>query len=96
MTKKANHYELTLKPISLTNKDLTPAPLTITFDNHDEIFGIIERVKEKDPFNDKEQATQFAIGLKMFSEVMIKNRKHELFTELQPAFTEFMKRLKQS
>ncbi|MCC9137545.1 DUF3861 domain-containing protein [Pontibacter silvestris] len=62
--------------------------------DHDEIFSIVDRIREKDPFCDKEQATEFALGLKIFSEVMIKNRNHPLFEELKPAFQSFMKRLK--
>ena len=68
--------------------------MELEFDNHDEIFEIIERIKAKDLFASKEQATEFAIGLKMFSEVMIKNRNLPLFEELKPAFQNFMKRLK--
>lgn len=68
--------------------------LDLDFDNHDELFDIIERIKAKNIFSSKEQATEFAIGLKMFSEVMIKNRQHSLFDELSPAFGNFMKRLK--
>ncbi|MNG34261.1 hypothetical protein D3C84_1207070 [compost metagenome] len=64
------------------------------FDNHDNIFTIIERMKNRDIFKTKDQAAEFAIGLKMFSEVMLKNRENELFTEFRPAFSEFMKKLK--
>lgn len=45
-------------------------------------------------FETDNQAVEFAIGLKMFSEVMLKNRNHELFTDFRPAFGEFMKKLK--
>jgi hypothetical protein len=34
------------------------------------------------------------IGLKLFSEVMLKNRNHPLFEEFLPAFGVFMKKLK--
>lgn len=95
MEKKANIYHLTLKAVQLASGESAPdKQLEITFDNHDEVFGIIERLREKDPFDNKEQATEFAIGLKLFSEVMIKNRNHPLFEELKPAFQSFMKRLK--
>ncbi|MFD1142022.1 DUF3861 domain-containing protein [Larkinella insperata] len=95
MEKKTNKYQLTLKLVELANGESVPdKQLELTFDNHDEVFGIIERLREKDPFDNKEQATEFAIGLKMFSEVMLKNRNHPLFEELKPAFQSFMKRLK--
>lgn len=66
-------------------------PLQLVFDNHDDIFAIIERIQRKNLFNDKNQATEFATGLKMFSEVILKNRKHPLFEEISPAFSEFIK-----
>ncbi|MNR45833.1 hypothetical protein D3C85_1647260 [compost metagenome] len=51
-------------------------------------------MKNRDIFKTKDQAAEFAIGLKMFSEVMLKNRENELFSEFRPAFSEFMKKLK--
>lgn len=79
------------------NGESEPAKeLELRFDNHDELFGIIEKIQEKNLFNTKEEATEFAIGLKMFSEVMIRNRKHPLFEDLQAAFPLFMKKLKSS
>ena len=95
MTKRVNKYKLTLERLETAgDENGVPAPLQLEFDNHDELFGIIERVKRKDPFADQNQATEFAIGLKMFGEVMLKNRSHPLFVELAPAFREFMKKLK--
>lgn len=44
-------------------EDKLHEPLIVEFNNHDGIFFIIEKLKQKDPFNDKEQATQFAIEL---------------------------------
>lgn len=95
MEKKTNKYHLTLRLLQTTNgKSELPKQVELQFENHDEIFGIIDRLKTKDPFGNPEQAVEFAIGLKMFSEVMIKNRHHPLFEQLQPAFQSFMKRLK--
>ena len=95
MEKKTNKYQLTLTLQQYANGQSEPAKqLELDFTNHDEIFGIIERLKATDPFNDSAQATEFAIGLKLFSEVMLKNRNSPLFEELMPAFGSFMKRLK--
>ncbi|KIC03085.1 hypothetical protein OA88_05475 [Flavobacterium sp. JRM] len=95
MTKRANKYKLTLKQVSLMNEEtILSEPLSLEFENHDEIFTIIEKIKEKKLFEDENQSTEFAIGLKMFSEVMLKNRKHPLFEDFFPAFGEFMKKLK--
>jgi hypothetical protein len=96
MERKANKYHLTLELIS-TAKGETGIhdPLQLDFDNHDEIFSIIKRIQEKNLFQSKEQAAEFAIGLKLFSEVMLKNRSLLLFEEFRPAFGKFMKNLKE-
>lgn len=95
MEKRANKYYLTLSLKEYANGDTEPArELGIEFDNHDEIFNIIERIKEKNIFKDQSEAVQFALGLKLFSEVKIKNRKNPLFDELNEVFPVFMKKLK--
>ncbi len=95
MAKRTNRYKLTLEEISLAREeDIRNAPLTLEFDNHDNIFSIINAIKSKNIFDDENQSTEFAIGLKMFTEVVLKNRDLELFKELQPAIGEFMKKLK--
>jgi len=95
MEKRGHRYKLTLEYLENIKGEATSAkPLELTFENHDNIFSIIEKLQAKDPFDNKNQAVEFALGLKLFSEVMIKNRKHPLFEELAPAFQEFMKKLK--
>ena len=97
MEKRANKYRLTLELISTTNGETgLHEPLQLEFDNHDKIFSIINRIQSKNIFKSKEQATEFAIGLKMFGEVMLKNRNLPLFEEFRPAFGNFMKRLKET
>ncbi|WP_428232373.1 DUF3861 domain-containing protein [Flavobacterium sp.] len=95
MEKKSNKYYLTLSLKEYANGETEPAKeLGIQFDNHDEIFGIIEKIKEKNIFEDPNEATQFALGLKLFSEVKLKHRKNPLFEELNEVFPVFMKKLK--
>jgi len=96
MNPKYNHYKITLKhTFSPKEEDLNPA-VVLEFDNHDEIFSIIKRLQEKNHFDDTDQSTQFAIGLKMFSEVMLKNKDNNLFSEFLPEFKNFMNKLKSS
>jgi hypothetical protein len=95
MEKKAHQYKLTLEYLkNAMGEEMNTPPLEMFFSNHDDIFAIIERQRERDFFGDVNQSTEFAIGLKLFSEVMLKNRKNPLFEELEPAFALFMKRLK--
>lgn len=93
MEKRSNKYYLTLSLKEYANGETEPAKeLGIEFDNHDEIFGIIEKIKEKNA--DQSEAVQFALGLKLFSEIKLKNRKNPLFDELNEVFPVFMKKLK--
>jgi len=95
MTKQTNKYKLTLEQISLMKEDIAfSEPLQLEFENHDEIFKIIDIMREKNLFGDKNQSTEFAIGLKMFSEVLLKNRNHPLVKDFFPSFGDFMKKLK--
>jgi hypothetical protein len=95
MEKRTNKYKLKIELLATAKVDETNyPPIELEFDNHDNIFTIIERMKNRNIFKTQDQATEFAIGLKMFSEVMLKNRENELFSEFRPAFSEFMKKLK--
>ena len=60
----------------------------------DNIFNLIELAKEKDRFETKSDTIEFIVGLKLFSEVMLRHRKHPLFEEFLPEFSKFMKKLK--
>ncbi|OXG09000.1 uncharacterized protein DUF3861 [Flavobacterium araucananum] len=95
MEKRSNQYYLTLSLKKYADGATEPAKeLGIQFDNHDEIFSIIEKIQEKNIFKDPSEAAQFALGLKLFSEVKLKNRKNPLFEELNEVFPIFMKKLK--
>ena len=97
MTKSAHVYRITLEQVSSKN-DETPmqTPLKFEFGNHDDIFSIIEKMKQRDLFNQANESTEFALGLKLFSEVILKNKSHPLFEEIYPALGSFMKKLKSS
>ncbi|TDO83042.1 uncharacterized protein DUF3861 [Flavobacterium chryseum] len=95
MEKRSNKYHLTLSLKQYANGETKPAKeLGIEFDNHDEIFEIIEKIKDKNIFDNESEATQFALGLKLFSEIKLKHRKNPLFEELNDVFPVFMKKLK--
>jgi len=95
MEKKANRYLLTLQQLaSVREENKTDDILELEFTNHDELFVIISAIKNKQLFNTENESIEFALGLKLFSEVLLKNRKHPLFEELGSQFGEFMKKLK--
>ena len=94
ITKKNNIYKIRLEEVQL--KDNSPAQKSIEFqfENHDDIFVIIDRMQEIDVLGDKGQSVEFALGVKLFSEVLLNHRDNPLFDELKPAFAAFMKKLK--
>lgn len=96
MNDKYNHYKITLEHTSNPKGDELQQPVTVEFDNYDNLFNIINILKEKNHFNDVNQSVEFAIGLKLFSEVMLRNKTNPLFEEMLPAFKEFMGKLKSS
>jgi len=94
MEKRNNNYQIDLKELTLKDGSQGTKNLNFEFDNHDDLFNIFEVVKSKQIFEDENTATEFALGLKLFTEVMLKNKQHPLFEELRPGIMEFMKKLK--
>ncbi len=84
-------YNLQLKSL---DGDVDPEEsLEIEVENHDDIFKIIDAMKVKSILPEDE-AAEFIIGLKLFTEVMLRHRKEPLFQELGPQMKTFMKTLK--
>jgi len=95
MNKKAYQYKLTLEGLNTPNNNTeADARLEFSFANHDDIFGIIARTKDKVLLEEPNDAIEFAVGLKLFTEVMLRNRGNALFEEFAPAVGAFMKKLK--
>lgn len=93
--KRIHEYEVIFKYLK-DNKGnaVDKEPITFAFQNHDDVFKIVDVLSEKELFAEESQTRQFAIGLKLFGDILMKNKNMELFSELQPAFVEFMKKLK--
>lgn len=91
---KNNKYKITLQEIELRDGNEANKSLEFEFENHDNILNLIEKVQEKGMFENKDENTQFVLGLKLFSEIMMTHRNSPLFEGFLPAFGEFMKKLK--
>lgn len=91
---KGHLYRLTLEHLedAKGNPQDRP-PLQVDVRNHDDLHAIVEKVQAKGLF-DADTATAFAIGLKLFREVMLQHRDLEMFQALDPQFSEFMKAFK--
>jgi hypothetical protein len=93
--KRVHEYEITFKHLKNNKGEiLANKAIDFVFANHDDIDVILEKLGEKNLFNDAEQTKQFVIGLKLFGDILIRNKDMELFSEIQPAFISFMKKLK--
>lgn len=92
--KKSNRYQLTLKELELKDGSDADKSIVFEFENHDNILNLIEKVQQRKLFDKEDKNTQFLLGLKLFSEVMIEQRDNPLFEDFAPAFREFMKKLK--
>lgn len=95
MEKKGYNYKLTIEAITNPQGEhINKDPIEHFFQNHDDLYKIIEMAKSKNLFENPDQSTEFALGLKLFSEIMLKNRNNDLFVDFAPAFGTFMKKLK--
>ena len=66
---------------------------TFQIKNHDDILKIVESVQAKDLL-DSEKSAALAIGLKLFSEIVLEKRLDPLFAPLLDPLHAFIKRLK--
>lgn len=98
MKKKFNNYHIQLHEVFLINhppeEEFKPKSLAFNFENHDDILHVIDRINKSSWFKNENDALEFGLGLKLFSEVMLRNRTNPLFEELLPEFKKFMTKLK--
>jgi len=87
---KHHRYRVTVEYLSDAQ---SYSPLIFEANSHDEIFSIVELVQESEIL-EKEAATAFVVGQKLFGEIIMENRGNPLFSEFWPHFLEFVKKLK--
>lgn len=91
---KKHRYRITIEYFAdKEGEPVSVPPLKFEVGNHDEILSIIEKIKSRNDFN-ADDATAFGVGLKLFTEVMLDNRKNDLFSDFYPQMRDFMKVLK--
>lgn len=86
-------YRFVIQRLNATPLDGAACDLAFDATNHDEIIELVDRVKSARILPDDEAAACL-VGLKLFSEVMLRHREEPLFADLFPHFSLFMKRLK--
>lgn len=85
-------YRVTVEALTEAGDGQKPV-MSFETDNHDDIFAVVKKLEGRDDLP-SEEARAFGVGLKLFSEVMLKNRELPLFADFLPHFVDFMKRLK--
>ena len=70
-------------------------PLRFTAENHDDLFAIAQALRTRRVV-DPADSDAFAVGLKLFTEVMLKQRANLLFAPLVQPMREFISRIKAS
>ena len=91
---REHRYRITLEHMA-TPKQGEPTHAAIGFEtgNHDDLFTIVDKVRGKNQF-DADAAASLALGLKLFTEVMLKNRSHPLFADINQPMRDFIQKLK--
>ena len=94
MATRQHRFRITVEHIA-TPRDGEPLQPTLTFEagNHDDIVRIANRMRERSGFS-PDDAAALAIGMKLFSEVMLMNHDDPLFAELRPHLRQFVGALK--
>ncbi|WP_050477916.1 DUF3861 domain-containing protein [Herbaspirillum rhizosphaerae] len=91
---REHRYRITMEHLATASEGQTQhAPLQFETGNHDDLFGIIDKIRSKNQF-DADTSAALALGLKLFGEVMLKNRKHPLFEDIQSPLRDFIGKLK--
>ncbi|MCC9596143.1 MULTISPECIES: DUF3861 domain-containing protein [unclassified Rubrivivax] len=92
---RQHRYRITVEHLADADGNLpgNTAPLVFEAGSHDNILQIVERLRGH-PGLPPESAPAFGVGLKLFGEVMLENRKSPLFVDFSPHFRDFMQALK--
>lgn len=92
--KRKHRYRITIEHLDVPKADMTPhKPLSFEASNHDDLFSIIERSKQKGIF-DEDTAASLALGSKLFGEVMMNGGYQPLFERIRDPFRAFIRSYK--
>jgi len=91
---RGHRYRVTVEHLGTPRDGMEKQPeLVFEAVNHDEIISIVQRIRASGHYADDEAAA-IGIGLKLFSEAMLKRKDDPLFQALRPAFSSFIGGLK--
>lgn len=85
-----HRFRIMVEPLSPSAE----APsLQFEIENHDDIVAIAGRMNGRFDL-DEDSSKAMAIGMKLFGEVVLKNRQREPFSTIRPALAEFIQAVK--
>jgi hypothetical protein len=87
-------YDIKVSDRAPRSEGAGPRELGFSFESHDDLFEIVERVKAKALFATDDETKAFCLGLKLLGGVLIAHRDEEMFKDFASAFGGFMKTLK--
>jgi hypothetical protein len=88
-------YKITVEALTGANGEpVEGQTLSFEAENHDDILGVVERMRARLPF-DEDTIASLGLGLKLFSEVTLTQRNDPMFATIGPALSEFARGLKQ-
>lgn len=91
---RGHRYRVTIEHIGTPRDGMDRQPdLVFEAINHDDVIAIVQRIRASGHYGEDEAAA-LGIGLKLFSEVMLKRKDDPLFTALRPAVSRFIGGLK--
>lgn len=93
--KKTNKYKIVLQEIELKDETYPKHSVKFEFENRDNIVELINKMQNSGKLEDNHKSAQFILGLKLFGETIMQNKKNPLFEEITPVFVQFMKKLKE-
>lgn len=87
-----HRYQVVVQPLG-DDASEPSEPLTFETVNHDDLLEIVAKVRSRGILPDDEVAP-CAVGLKLFSEVLLHHRNQHPFNDLWPHIATFIKALK--
>jgi hypothetical protein len=89
------HYRITLESLDAADAPTAPRTLRFDFDNHDDIFLILDRLGQRGDFAARD-IPPLGVGLKLLGKTLMENRENPLLASFKPHFVAFMRELKKS
>ncbi|MCF7221086.1 DUF3861 domain-containing protein [Marilutibacter chinensis] len=95
MAKREHRYRITVEHLAAPRGGmLLHDPLVFEDGNHDDLFRIVGLQRDSGRFASEDEAAAFAVGLKLLSEAVLRNRDDPLLQSLKPALGAFIGKLK--